>query len=61
MAFGHGRHFCLGAHLGRIELRALLEALMVSVGAVEQAGVPNRIHSSLLHGHSSLPVVLRAG
>ncbi|MFE1981454.1 cytochrome P450 [Streptomyces mirabilis] len=61
VAFGHGRHFCLGAHLGRIELRALLEALMVSVGAVEQDGVPNRIHSSLLHGHSSLPVVLRAG
>jgi cytochrome P450 len=28
LAFGHGVHFCLGAHLGRIEGRKCLEALL---------------------------------
>ncbi|MFS8103323.1 cytochrome P450 [Lentzea alba] len=56
VSFGHGPHFCLGAHLGRAELRALLTALVDTVSDIELAGPPQRIYSNFLNGHSSLPV-----
>jgi cytochrome P450 len=28
LAFGHGRHLCLGAHLARMELKVMLEAML---------------------------------
>jgi len=60
LSFGHGPHFCLGAHLGRVELRALLTALTGSVARIEPAGAPRRIYSNFLNGHSSLPVIFTA-
>ncbi|HEX8866683.1 MAG TPA: cytochrome P450, partial [Lentzea sp.] len=56
VSFGHGPHFCLGAHLGRAELRALLTALVDTVSHIELAGPPQRIYSNFLNGYSSLPV-----
>lgn len=60
VSFGHGAHFCLGAHLGRSELRALLTALASTVAGIELAGTPRRIYSTFLNGFASLPVVLTA-
>lgn len=57
LAFGYGPHFCVGAQLGRIELRILLEALRASVGEMTLASEPSRVYSNFLFGYSALPVV----
>jgi cytochrome P450 len=56
VSFGRGPHFCLGAYLGRAELRALLTALVGTVSHIELAGTPQRIYSNFLNGYSTLPV-----
>ncbi|GAA0247572.1 cytochrome P450 [Saccharothrix mutabilis subsp. mutabilis] len=56
LSLGHGAHFCLGAFLGRAELRALLAALRESVAEVDLRGEPTPIHSTFLRGYSALPV-----
>lgn len=59
LTFGHGPHFCVGAFLGRAELKALLSALVRSVRSIELGGTPPRIYSNFLFGYSSLPIVFR--
>ncbi|MFJ2743745.1 cytochrome P450 [Streptomyces sp. NPDC087440] len=56
LAFGHGPHYCLGAHLGRAELKALLAALVVQVDRMELRGTPRPLYSTFLTGYESLPV-----
>jgi cytochrome P450 len=46
MAFGHGVHFCLGAHLARSELRASLRALLPLLPRLELVGEADR-HGNL--------------
>lgn len=58
LSFGHGHHFCLGAQLARIELGALLHALLASVDAIELTGAPRRLYSNFLGGYGKLPVRL---
>lgn len=60
LAFGLGHHFCLGAQLARIELAALLHALVETTATIELAGPPRRLYSNFLAGYSSLPVRLTA-
>lgn len=59
VSLGHGPHFCVGAFLGRAELRALLSALIRSVTDIELTGSPTPIYSNFLQGYSSLPVAFR--
>jgi cytochrome P450 len=56
LTFSYGPHFCLGVHLARLEIRALLEALCSTVDRIEAAGTPRPIFSNFLRGFSSLPV-----
>lgn len=58
LAFGHGHHFCLGAQLARIELAALLSALLATTDTIELADPPRRLYSNFLSGFSHLPVRL---
>jgi len=59
LAFGlGGPHFCLGAHLARLELRVWLEEMLPVLGRVELAGEPKRLRSNFFHGVKSLPVRL---
>ncbi|MFI1784982.1 cytochrome P450 [Streptomyces rubiginosohelvolus] len=59
LSLGHGPHFCLGAFLGRAELRALLSALTGSVREIEVCGEPTPIFSNFLNGYAGLPVAFR--
>jgi cytochrome P450 len=56
LAFGYGPHFCVGAQLGRLELRILLDTLRTSVTGMSLAGKPQRVYSNFLFGYSALPV-----
>jgi cytochrome P450 len=56
LSFGHGPHYCLGAFLGRAELRALLTSLVAEVAEMELRGTPRPIYSNFLTGYDSLPV-----
>jgi cytochrome P450 len=59
LAFGlGGPHFCLGAHLARLELRVWLEEMLPTLGRIELAGPPARLRSNFFHGVKSLPVRL---
>jgi len=56
VTFGYGPHFCLGAFLGRVEVREMLSALRDFTRGFEIAGEPKPIHSNLMTGMSWLPV-----
>jgi cytochrome P450 len=58
LAFGYGPHFCLGAYLGRIEIREVLDALRTYCAGIELAGDPRPVYSNLMCGVSYLPVRL---
>ena len=56
LTFGHGPHFCLGAHLARVQMRAMFSAVLDLLGEVEPAGDPVRLRSNFQNGIKSLPV-----
>ncbi len=60
ISFSYGAHFCLGAALARIEITALLEALVELVDEISLCGEPSPIYSTFLSGYHRLPVKLTA-
>lgn len=58
LSFGHGPHFCLGAHLARVQLRALFAAVLDLPGFLTPAGPAVRLRSNFQNGVKSLPVRL---
>ncbi|MBV1906967.1 MAG: cytochrome P450 [Pseudomonadales bacterium] len=56
LGYGIGEHLCLGAHLARVELRAIFKGILQRVKHVELSANPNRLKSSLIGGIKSLPV-----
>jgi hypothetical protein len=56
LAFGLGRHHCIGAHMARLEMRALLKALLPRLESAELASPPRRTASTMVSGISSLPI-----
>jgi cytochrome P450 len=59
LAFGFGRHYCLGSHLAKLEIRALFTELLARVDHSELAGEPQLMHSTLVSGPKKLPVRFR--
>src|SRR3984885_1937070 len=56
LAFGLGQHHCIGSHLARLEMRALLKALLPRLKSVELAAPPRRTCSTMGSGISSLSI-----
>jgi cytochrome P450 len=49
LTFGHGVHTCLGMALARLEMKVLLEQVLVRFGTVELAGLP--VDTGMVYGH----------
>jgi len=60
LAFGHGRHFCLGALLSKLEIRIAIERLLDATRELRFAGdeAPRDV-GLFLRGPANLPVILQ--
>ncbi|HNJ98268.1 MAG TPA: cytochrome P450 [Ilumatobacteraceae bacterium] len=56
LAFGFGVHYCLGAMLARMELKALYGALLPRLKKVEYAGKAQLTKSTFVSGVKHLPI-----
>ncbi|MBJ7384905.1 MAG: cytochrome P450 [Mycolicibacterium sp.] len=52
---GGGRHFCLGAHVARAQLRALTHELITQLPTIT-AGTPDYLQGNFVHAIRSMPV-----
>lgn len=59
LGFGVGEHFCLGAHLARMDLQVFWRPFAERVVSVEPAGPAELLHASFVGGPKRLPVKLR--
>jgi cytochrome P450 len=60
LSFGIGEHFCLGAHLARLEGQVFFEEVLSTFSTIELAGDPVRVRSNLNNGYKTLPMRLVA-
>ena len=56
LGFGSGIHFCLGAHLARLEARAMLDRFLDRIERLELAGTVRYSKTISLHGPAHVPV-----
>jgi cholest-4-en-3-one 26-monooxygenase len=56
VAFGHGQHFCLGAHLARLEIRVMFEELLARFDDIALDGEVRRLRSHFIDGIKSIPI-----
>lgn len=56
IAFGGGPHFCLGAHIARIEIEVILRELLTRLPGLEPDGEPEWLDSTFIWGPKHLPV-----
>jgi len=59
LGFGVGEHFCLGAHLARLEMEVAYKYLLPRIDEVELTAPPERLHSALVGGVKHLPIRYR--
>ena len=59
LTFGFGEHFCMGAHLARVEIEVMYEHLLGRVKSFEVAGVMERLSSITNGSIKRLPIRYR--
>jgi cytochrome P450 len=59
VGWGNGPHTCVGIHLAKLEMAALLRAMAPRVGRVE-VGDPKPLENNTLQGVAALPAILHA-
>jgi cholest-4-en-3-one 26-monooxygenase len=59
LAFGIGQHFCLGAHVARLELQVIFRHLARRLDRMELAGPVERLRSVLVGGVKHIPIRYR--
>jgi cytochrome P450 len=60
LVFGHGPHFCLGAHLARTQMAALLREVLARTSTLSYAGEPSYLRSNFQRGVKRLPIAWSA-
>jgi cytochrome P450 len=55
LVFGHGPHFCLGAHLARTQICALFDEVLARTSSFGYAGQPSYLRSNFQRGVKRLP------
>src|SRR6185437_7016041 len=60
LVFGHGPHFCLGAHLARTQMRALFDEVLARTSSLSHAGAPSYLRSNFQRGIKRLPITWAA-
>jgi cytochrome P450 len=53
---GGGPHFCVGAHIARIEIHAILRELLTRLVGVRPAGETEWLPSTFISGPKHLPI-----
>src|SRR5258708_35051714 len=56
LAFGHGPHFCLGAHLARTQMRALFDEVLARTSSITYGGQPSYLRSHFQRCVNQLPI-----
>ena len=56
VALGHGPHFCLGAQLARVQMRALFAEVLTQMGQLEYNDTPAYLRSNFQRGVKRLPI-----
>jgi cytochrome P450 len=56
LSFGHGPHFCLGAQLAKVQMRALFGELLRRTSTLEHDGPPALLRSNFQRGVKRLPL-----
>jgi cytochrome P450 len=60
LVFGHGPHFCLGAHLARTQMCALFDEILARTSSLSYAGQPSYLRSNFQRGVKRLPIAWTA-
>jgi cytochrome P450 len=58
---GGGPHFCLGAHIARVEIHAMLREVLTRLSDIEPAGPVEWLPSTFISGPKHLPVRFTPG
>jgi cytochrome P450 len=60
IAFGTGPHGCLGQHIARIEIDAILREVLTRMDDIQLAGAPEWLPSNFISGPKRMPVRFRS-